>query len=85
MLLRQLIVNGQRVRKMSTVKNIFMLLLAWIVLLAPVIILGWMGASLFGWLGLIIGVLIGGAIFVASMNKVIQQDAEEGFEDTPTH
>jgi glucose-6-phosphate-specific signal transduction histidine kinase len=69
---------------MNAVKNIFMLLLAWIVLLAPVIILGWMGASLFGWLGLIIGVLLGGAIFVASMNKVIQQDAEEGFEDTPT-
>lgn len=66
---------------MSQIKAIFLYVLALIVLLAPVIILGWVGLSLLSWPGLIIGIIAGGLIFMASMNKVIQQGDEEDEED----
>ena len=70
---------------MSRIKEIFLYLLALVVLLAPVIILGWIGLTLLGWLGLILGIGIGLAIFVYSVNKVISQDAnEEAPPDAPS-
>jgi hypothetical protein len=65
---------------MSRVKEIFLYILALIVLLAPAIILGWVGLSLLGWVGLVIGVLAGLAIFAFSVNKIASQ---EDFEEEP--
>lgn len=57
------------------VKSVFLYVLALIVLLAPAIILGWMGWSLLDWPGLIVGIIVGLAIFVFSMNKIAAQEA----------
>jgi hypothetical protein len=57
------------------VKNVFLYVMALVVLLAPAIILGWIGWSLLDWPGLIIGIIAGLAIFAFSMNKVISQEA----------
>ena len=65
---------------MSRIKEIFLYLLALIVLLAPVIILGWIGLTLLGWLGLILGAGIGLTVFVYSVNKVVGQEAEDADE-----
>lgn len=69
---------------MSKVKEVFLYILALIVLLAPAIILGWIGLSLtdglgLGWLGLLVGVIVGLVIFVASVNKIgaLAEDDEE--------
>jgi hypothetical protein len=65
---------------MSRVKELFLYVLALIVLLAPAIILGWVGLTLLGWVGLIIGILAGLAIFAFSVNKIANQ---EDFEEEP--
>ncbi len=62
---------------MSRVKSAFLYILALIVLLAPAIILGWIGLTLLGWWGLILGILVGLAIFVASVNKIASQEEAE--------
>lgn len=64
---------------MSRVKDIFLYILALIVLLAPAIILGWIGLTLLegvglGWLGLIGGVIGGLVIFMVSVNKIAAQE-----------
>ncbi len=62
---------------MNIIRGFFLYILALIVLLAPAIILGWMGASLFGWLGLVMGVVAGLVIFGLSVNKIAAQDADD--------
>lgn len=63
---------------MEHIKGIALYILALIVLLAPAIILGWIGLTLLGWLGLILGVLVGLVIFAYSVNKIAaQEEAEE--------
>ncbi len=57
------------------IKDIFLYILALVVLLAPAIILGWIGWTLLEWPGLIIGVVGGLAIFIYSMNKIQAQEA----------
>ena len=54
--------------------------LALIVLLAPAIILGWMGWSLFDWWAGIIGIVLGLIIFAYSLNKVAAQENDNGEE-----
>ncbi len=56
-------------------KNIFLYILALVVLLAPAIILGWIGWSLLGWPGLVIGIIAGLVIFIFSMNRIASQEA----------
>lgn len=51
--------------------------LALIVLLAPAILLGWVGWSLLDWWAGIIGIIIGLVIFAYSMNKVAVQEAAD--------
>ncbi len=66
------------------IKAIFLYFLALVVLLAPAIILGWIGWSLLDWPGLIIGIVLGLAIFVFSMNKIAAQEAaSQGEEENP--
>lgn len=70
---------------MNQIKAAALYILALIVLLAPAIILGWIGLSLIGWVGLIIGVVVGLVIFAYSVNKIAaQEDAEAavGGEET---
>ncbi|MDB5079888.1 MAG: hypothetical protein JWP00_1812 [Chloroflexi bacterium] len=63
---------------MNQIKAAALYILALIVLLAPAIILGWIGFSLIGWFGLVIGVLAGLVIFAVSVNKIAaQEDAED--------
>ncbi len=62
---------------MSRIKQIFMDGLALIVLLAPAILLGWVGWSLLDWWAGIIGIIIGLVIFAYSMNKVAVQEAAD--------
>ena len=62
---------------MSRIKQIFMDGLALIVLLAPAILLGWVGWSLLDWWAGIIGIVIGLVIFAYSMNKVALQEAAD--------
>ena len=66
---------------MNKLKEIFMYLLALIVLLAPAIILGWVGGSLLGWWGGIVGVIVGLIIFGFSLNKIAAQEADNGETD----
>lgn len=61
---------------MNKLKDVFMYVLALIVLLAPAIILGWIGGSLVGWWGGIIGVVVGLIIFGFSISKIAAQEAE---------
>ncbi len=68
---------------MTRIKDLFMYLLALIVLLAPVIILGWIGLSLLGWPGMVLGIIIGLVIFVYSVNKVAGQEEAEAAELAP--
>jgi len=56
-------------------KNAFLYILALIVLLAPAIILGWIGWTLLDWWGMLIGIVLGLAIFIFSMNKIAAQEA----------
>lgn len=63
---------------MEQIKGIALYILALIVLLAPAIILGWIGLTLLGWLGLILGVIIGLVIFAYSVNKIAAQEEAEG-------
>ena len=60
---------------MDKVKALFLYILALVVLLAPAILLGWVGWSFFDWWGGIVGVISGMIIFFFSMNKVIAQNA----------
>jgi len=62
---------------MSRLKQIFMDGLALIVLLAPAILLGWVGWSLLDWWAGIIGIILGLIIFAYSMNKVAAQEAAD--------
>lgn len=66
---------------MNQIKAVFLYVLALTVLLAPVIILGWIGLSLLSWPGLIIGIFLGGLIFYSSMKKVIEQGADADEEE----
>ena len=69
---------------MEQIKGIALYILALIVLLAPAIILGWIGLTLLGWLGLILGVIVGLAIFAYSVNKIAaQEEAEADLPPTP--
>lgn len=69
---------------MNQIKAAVLYILALIVLLAPAIILGWIGLSLIGWVGLIIGVILGLALFAFSVNKIAaQEDAETEIETVP--
>ncbi len=69
---------------MNQIKAAVLYILALIVLLAPAIILGWIGLSLIGWVGLIIGVILGLALFAFSVNKIAaQEDAEAEIETVP--
>ena len=66
---------------MEQIKGIALYNLALIVLLAPAIILGWIGLSLLGWLGLILGVIVGLVIFAFSVNKIAgQEEADSDLE-----
>lgn len=70
---------------MNQIKAAALYVLALIVLLAPAIILGWIGLTLLSWPGLIIGVVVGLAIFAFSVNKIAAQEADEaevGSEET---
>ena len=58
-------------------KDVFMYVLALIVLFAPAIILGWIGLTLLSWPGLIGGVVFGLAIFWFSVSKVAASDAAD--------
>jgi hypothetical protein len=63
---------------MNQIKAAVLYILALIVLLAPAIILGWIGLSLLSWPGLLVGVLAGLALFAYSVNKIAaQEDAED--------
>jgi len=53
-----------------------MYILALTVLLAPAILLGWIGWSLVDWWGGILGVIGGLVIFGFSINKIAQQEEE---------
>jgi hypothetical protein len=67
---------------MNQIKAAVLYILALIVLLAPAIILGWIGLSLLSWPGLLVGVLAGLALFAYSVNKIAaQEDAENEDED----
>ncbi|MBN9389644.1 MAG: hypothetical protein J0I20_16580 [Chloroflexi bacterium] len=66
---------------MEQIKGIALYILALVVLLAPAIILGWIGLTLLGWLGLILGVIVGLVIFAYSVNKIAAQ--EEADSDLP--
>ena len=69
---------------MNQIKAAALYILALIVLLAPAIILGWIGLSLLGWVGLIIGVIVGLVIFAFSVNKIAaQEDTEPETEPAP--
>jgi hypothetical protein len=57
------------------IKGIFMYVLALIVLLAPAIILGWIGWSLLDWPGLLVGVFAGLLLFYVSIRKIAMQEA----------
>lgn len=61
---------------MDKVKSLFMYILALTVLLAPAILLGWIGWSLVDWWGGILGVIGGLVIFGFSINKIAQQEEE---------
>lgn len=66
---------------MNQIKGIALYILALIVLMAPAIILGWIGLTLLGWLGLILGVMVGLVIFAFSVNKIAaQEEAEDEIE-----
>ncbi|HEX2912889.1 MAG TPA: hypothetical protein VH186_18935 [Chloroflexia bacterium] len=69
---------------MNHIKDFFLYILALIVLLAPAIILGWIGFSLLSWPGLVIGVIAGFAIFVFSVNKIQAQDDDDFVEEAGT-
>ena len=62
---------------MEQIKGFALYILALIVLLAPAIILGWIGLTLLGWLGLILGIIAGLVIFALSLNKMAAQDEAE--------
>lgn len=62
---------------MERIKGFALYILALIVLLAPAIILGWIGLTLLGWLGLILGIIVGLVIFAFSVNKIAVQEAAE--------
>jgi hypothetical protein len=67
---------------MNQIKSVFMYVLALVVLLAPAILIGWIGFSLLNWWGGIIGVIVGLIIFGFSINKIAAQtDGEEA--ETP--
>jgi small neutral amino acid transporter SnatA (MarC family) len=76
--------NFQTGNKMNQVKAVFMYVLALVVLLAPAILIGWMGFTLLGWWGGIIGIIGGLIIFAFSLNKIAAQndDADETVEET---
>jgi hypothetical protein len=63
-------------KDVDKVKSLFMYILALIVLLAPAILLGWIGWSLLDWWGGILGVVGGLVIFGFSINKIAQQEEE---------
>jgi FtsH-binding integral membrane protein len=63
-------------------KAIFMYILALVVLLAPAILLGWIGWSLLDWWGGILGAILGLVIFAFSINKIIAQDLTEDEEES---
>ncbi len=67
---------------MTQFKAVILYILALIVLLAPAIILGWIGLTLLSWPGLIIGILGGLMIFSFSVNKIAaQEEVEEDLAD----
>ena len=67
---------------MEQIKGFALYILALIVLLAPAIILGWIGLTLLGWLGLLLGIIAGLVIFAFSVNKIAaQEEAETEGED----
>lgn len=66
---------------MNQIKAIFMYILALVVLLAPAILLGWIGFTLLNWWGGIIGIIGGLLIFAYSLNRIAAQPDEE--EATP--
>lgn len=68
---------------MNRIKAAALYILALIVLLAPAIILGWIGLSLVGWIGLLGGVIAGLVIFAYSVNKIAQQEEAEGDDVEP--
>ncbi len=63
---------------MEQIKGFALYILALIVLLAPAIILGWIGLTLLGWIGLILGIIAGLVIFAFSVNKIAAQEEAEG-------
>jgi FtsH-binding integral membrane protein len=65
-------------------KAIFMYILALVVLLAPAILLGWIGWSLLDWWGGILGVILGLALFAYSINKIIAQESAEDEDEETT-
>ena len=62
---------------MDKLKDILMYVLALIVLLAPAILLGWIGATLLDWWGGVLGVLVGLVIFALSLNKMSTQEESD--------
>ncbi len=58
-----------------------MYILALVVLLAPAILLGWIGWSLLDWWGGVVGVIAGLALFAYSINKIAAQDRGEEDEE----
>jgi hypothetical protein len=69
---------------MNQIKAAVLYILALIVLLAPAIILVWIGLSILSWPGLLVGVLAGLALFAYSVNKIAaQEEAEDEDEGEP--
>ncbi len=66
---------------MSKIKEYFLYVLALVVLLAPAIILGWIGLTLLGWVGLVLGIMLGLVIFAFSVNKIAAEEAEEDADE----
>ncbi len=73
-----------KVGKLEKLKALFMYVLALVVLLAPAILLGWIGWSLLDWWGGVLGIIGGLVVFAFSINKIAQQDAGDEEEQSET-
>ncbi|NWJ47350.1 MAG: hypothetical protein HXX08_15945 [Chloroflexi bacterium] len=62
---------------MDKIKAVFLYILALVVLLAPAILLGWIGWSLLDWWGGVLGIIGGLLIFYSSITKIARQESTE--------
>jgi succinate-acetate transporter protein len=59
------------------IKAVFLYILALVVLLAPAILLGWIGWSLLDWWGGVLGIIGGLLIFYSSITKIARKELTE--------